>query len=104
MIKIGAHPVCKKFIISLPKFAKGQVDHSLRLLRTYGYELRMPQSKKIDSNLYELRVRGALPVRLLYCFINQNAYLLHGFIKKSNQIPKKELLTVKKRLRFLTFI
>lgn len=62
----------------------------------------MPQAKKLDQNLFELRIKGLLEVRLLYCFYQREAVILHGFKKKSQKTPRKELLTVQKRMQTLT--
>jgi phage-related protein len=62
----------------------------------------MPQTKKVAGNLYELRVGGKLHVRLFYSFVNREACLIHGFIKRSNKIPSKELKIARQRLKLLT--
>lgn len=63
----------------------------LQLLEDYGAFLRMPHSKHIENGIYELRTRGKQEVRLLYCFRNHNYYVLHGFVKKSQKTPRKEI-------------
>ncbi len=53
------------------------------------------------KNIYELRVLGGLSVRIFYTFYNDNIWVLHAFIKKSQKIPKKELEIVINRLSYL---
>lgn len=52
-------------------------------------------SKKIEGakNLFELRIKGKNKnVRIFYCFKkNRMIILLHGFVKKSQKIPSREL-------------
>ncbi len=52
-------------------------------------------SKKIKGakNLFELRIKGKyVIVRLFYCYRkNKIIIVLHGFIKKSQKTPRKEL-------------
>ena len=72
------------------------------MLGTYSYLLGMPFSKKITRNLYELRILGSVHIRVFYTFHKDNIVLLHGFIKKTNKIPQKELLTAKNRIKSLT--
>lgn len=60
--------------------------------------LREPYCKKIDRNLFELRILDSAPIRILYMFHNTSFVLLHAFIKKSNKISKNHLSTGK-RLR-----
>lgn len=71
------------------------------LLEAFGPRLGMPQSKKINHRLFELRITGKQPVRLIYTFHRGSAILLHGFIKKSEKIPLKEILLAKAKLLVL---
>lgn len=83
-----------------PTVAK--ITHILDLLEKFGSFLTIPHSKKLASNLYELRIRGEQEVRILYSFINKKIYLLHAFRKQSQKTPKKELNTASERLKLLT--
>jgi phage-related protein len=48
-----------------------------------------------------LRIRGIHEVRILYAFHKSIIVLLHGFIKKSSKIPKKELQIAKRKVNQL---
>jgi phage-related protein len=74
------------------------------LLEKFGRGLTLPHSKKIDNEIYELRIRGRQEVRFFYAFQKANIALLHGFIKKSDKIPQREINTAINRLRQLTKI
>ncbi len=91
----------EKFLASLKNPALARTLRTLDLLEQFGKELCMPHSKKVVQNLFELRVRGKVEVRLFYCFYKKKAVVLHGFIKKTQQIPHKEINLVKKRLKTL---
>lgn len=91
-----------EFIASLDKSTMGKVPRMIRLVEQFSYELRMPISKKVANGIFELRIKGKQEVRVFYCFFNNNAYLLHGFIKKSSKIPKKELDKAQNKYRDLT--
>ena len=58
-------------------------------------------TKKITGtkNLFELRVKGKnIIVRFFYCYKkNKIIIVLHGFVKKSQKIPPKELALAIKR-------
>lgn len=79
------------FIRSLDEIPLGKVTQAIDLLEEFGSQLRMPHSKHISQNLFELRVKGKQEIRIFYCFGNNNAYLLHGFIKKSQKAPLQEI-------------
>lgn len=62
-----------------------------------------PLSKALGGRLYEIRVRSKKDIaRIIYAFAKgQHVILLHGFIKKTDKIPLKELETAKQRLNKL---
>jgi hypothetical protein len=47
----------EKFINSLEKKTISKTIRTIELLEMFGSELRMPYSKKIDDNIFELRIR-----------------------------------------------
>ncbi len=96
----GNYPV-KDFIHKQNKQTIAKVLHTIELLEEFGPNLRMPYSKKIASNLYELRVSGKEAVRVLYSNIKGIFYLLHAFKKKARKTPKKEIEIALDRLRDL---
>lgn len=71
----------------------------VRLLINNGPFLKPPQSKKLDKNLYELRVTGKNPFRIFYTSKNGTYYLLHIFKKKSQKTPTRELKTAIDRMK-----
>lgn len=93
--KLGA------FINSLDKQGVARVLRTIDLLEMFGNELGLPHSKKVAHHLFELRVRGKQEVRIFYTFHGGDAVLLHGFLKKSQRISKKEIESARNKLRAL---
>ncbi len=91
----------EKFIHSLDKQTIAKVLRVIDLLETFGYQLGLPHSKKVHEHLFELRIRGKQEVRIFYVFHKNEAMLLHGFVKKSERIPKKEMDKALQRLMTL---
>lgn len=91
----------KKFISELEKKTLQKAVRTLDLLEKYGSDLRMPHSKKISSNLFELRVHGSSEVRIFYTFYKNKIILLSGFIKKTQLIPRQLILLAKSKLKSL---
>lgn len=83
----------EEFLLSLEKSTIAKVLRTVDLLEEFGPKLGMPHSKSIGKGLFELRVRGKSDVRIFYCFHKNAIILLHGFVKKSQKTPRKELLT-----------
>lgn len=92
----------EKFLKSLDKTSIARTIHAINFLEKFENQLGMPHSKNIGKGLFELRVRGRREIRVIYTFKNKKAYLLHGFIKKSNRTPPKEIEFAKSKLRNLT--
>jgi phage-related protein len=103
-MQVNIHPEVKKFISSLEEHVHAKVSKNIILLEEFGNTLRWPHSKKITRQLFELRVSGQLEIRIFYCFHQNTAYLLHGFVKKSQKTPLRELRTAQERYKTLTEI
>jgi phage-related protein len=93
----------EQFISSLPESTRLEVFDAISLLDS-GRALEMPLSRNLSSirpGLHELRFRDkAGQVRIIY-FIEKRVaiYLVHGFRKKTQGIPRKELAVILKRLK-----
>ena len=79
------------FIKELSMIEQAEVSHLRELLEGFGHEIRMPYSKKISGDLFELRGKGKTKVRVLYAFRDDSALILHIFIKKTQKIPVREI-------------
>lgn len=89
------------FILSLNEESQLDVLALFRKMETDPFNLGT-LSKKIKGvkNLFELRVKSKnIIIRLFYCYKkNKIIVVLHGFIKKTQKIPIKELeLAIKRK-------
>lgn len=67
-----------------------------------GWPVGMPLARKIADNLWELRSRLRTGIaRTLFTLHAKKLVLLHGFVKKSQKTPAKELAIAKRRLNKL---
>lgn len=66
-----------------------------------GPHLGMPFTRAMGKGLFELRIRGKEGIsRIFYCTVKENKIvMLHGFIKKSQKTPLKELKIAKQRIK-----
>ena len=94
----------EEFIESLQKPTIAKVLRTIDLLEEFGSKLGMPHTKKISARLFELRIRGAQEIRIFYTFHKSQIYLLHGFIKKSERTPQKEIRTALQKLKNLDIV
>jgi len=96
--KRGEKPV-EEFIKCLDESTIAKFIHVADLLEKYGPFLGMPHAKKITAGLYELRIRGKQEIRIIYGFVKEKIFLLHGFKKQTQKTPKKEIETALSRLK-----
>lgn len=80
-----------------------KIKSEIRLLQEYGLSLLSTSKiKKISgfSNLYELRIKTDVQIRLFFGFVSPNIFLIvHGFIKKSQKTPVSDIKTAFNRLK-----
>ena len=83
------------FISSLPKKEEAKTLREIDLLEQKGIYLNFPHSSDIEGykGLRELRIRFSSDnIRIIYFLdIKDTFVLLHGFRKKTQKLPKKEL-------------
>lgn len=65
----------------------------------FGWPVGMPVCRSLGGGLWE--VRSTLPsrriARLIFCMAGGEAFVLHGFIKKTQQTPAANLAMARKR-------
>jgi len=95
----GDTPV-NDFISSLEIKAQSKVRDSIKLLQEFGIKLGPPHVKKLTrTELWELRIVGSDSIRIFYLAISgKNFLLLHGFKKKKDKTPPKEIRIAEDRL------
>lgn len=88
-------------IEALPVGMRASYARLTELLEEFGLELRMPHSRAMGSGLFELRPRGREGIaRVFYCTkVGRKIIILHSFIKKTNETPKRELDIARRRQR-----
>ena len=95
----GGKPV-EEFFDSLETKARLKIVHAIKLLETFGIEGGYPHVKKLTGhNLWEYRILGSDNIRILYVSITGKTFLiLHGFKKKKQKTPNKEIRIAEERL------
>ncbi len=85
------HNAIRKFIDELDLVTKANVAKALGLLEAHGHKISMPVSKPLGHGLFELRIKEIKNIRIIYCFYNNEVWILHIFDKKTNKIERREL-------------
>lgn len=66
-----------------------------------GPNLGMPFTRMLEKDLFELRLKTKEGIsRIFYCTVKQRkVVILHGFIKKNQKTPNKELKIARQRMK-----
>lgn len=89
-------PSVEEFARTFSATVKKEYDDIVTELELNGF-LRMPTGEKIDSNLFAIRIIKAANIRVFYTYGTENrVWGLHGYVKKSQQIPAKEMKQAQK--------
>ncbi|MEI7696440.1 MAG: type II toxin-antitoxin system RelE/ParE family toxin [Chlorobium sp.] len=69
-----------------------------------GPNLGLPYTRPFGERLFEIRARGAEGIGRAFfcCLVDRKVVILHGFIKKTQATPIKELKLARKRLKEIT--
>ncbi len=90
----------KTFVLSLPEGLLARYLRLTDMMIEFGSDLGMPHTRAMGDGLFELRVKSKEGIaRVFYCtVVGKQIVMLHGFIKKSEQTPVKELRLARLRL------
>lgn len=85
-----------EFIESLAPHEHAAALRALDLLVRYGPALSMPHARHVEGKLWELRAGAS---RLFYFLhLGEEFIVLHGYRKKSQQAPRREVETAVRRM------
>jgi phage-related protein len=93
----GNQPV-RDFILERSREDRKEIGSDIFAVQK-GFPLGLPLVEKIDTDLWD--VRSHIPdgiCRIFFTVDQETMVLLHGFVKKTQKIPLKELKTAKSRL------
>ncbi|WP_419167934.1 type II toxin-antitoxin system RelE/ParE family toxin [Candidatus Palauibacter sp.] len=67
----------------------------------FGWPVGMPLTRSLGGGLHEVRSRitGGRIARVLFVIHESRIVLLHGFVKKAQKTPKRDLEIARKRAR-----
>lgn len=90
----------KDFIHSLPEVPKDKVFRAIKPLTEFGLGTHLLNTKKlIGTPLWEVRVLGKYSIRIFFTVVvNGIVLILHGFVKKTQKTPVREIGLAIKRL------
>ena len=96
----GDEPV-RSFLRGLDRQTQARFDWSIEQLRLRNTQAREPLVKHLDGKIWELRRESNTNIfRLLYALLpGRRILFLHGFQKKTQKTPPREIATAHARLQ-----
>ena len=93
----GRAPV-RQWLKSLDKADRKVIGEDIRLVE-FRWPLGMPLVRKMEEHLWEIRshLSGRRIARILFTVNDGKMILLHGFIKKSQKTPQRDLNLARNR-------
>ncbi len=101
MWKITYHTeTVETFVLALPDGLLARYLRLTDMMLVFGPNLGMPYTRAMSDGLFELRVKGKEGIaRIFYCtVVEEKIVMLHGFVKKSQKTPARELRLARERL------
>ena len=96
----GTEPV-REWLKNLDSKSRKIMGEDIKTVQ-FGWPLGMPLVRKMEKNLWEIRVElDKRTARILFTSHDEMMILLHGFIKKSQKTPASDLRLAKQRLATL---
>jgi len=94
----GTEPV-RDWLRGLPASDRKKIGEDIKTVQ-YGWPLGMPLVRKMDKDLWEIRIHLQSRIaRVFFTVSGEIIVLLHGFIKKSQATPKPDLKLAINRMR-----
>jgi phage-related protein len=87
-------------ILAWPDGIQASFTRIAEQMTEHGPNLGMPYTRAFGEGLFEIRAKGREGIgRAFFCMrVGRRVVILHGFIKKTEQTPAKELRTARQRL------
>ena len=94
----GREPV-RQWLQSLPREDKLAIGTDIKTVE-FGWPVGLPVCRSLGRGLWEVRtsLRNRI-ARVLFCVADDTMWLLHGFIKKQQKTPAKDLDLARQRMR-----
>jgi len=95
----GSMPV-REWLLPLSKHDKIEIGADIDIANIeFNWPVGPPQCKHLEDGICEVRSRisSGRTARVLFFIRNDQMFLLHGFIKKTQKTPRQELELAKKR-------
>ena len=91
----------REWVNDLPVGVRAYYARITERMVKLGPHLGMPYTRSMGDDLFEIRAKGPEGIaRIFYCTVVAiRIVVLHGFIKKTDKTPRRELAVARRRLQ-----
>lgn len=95
----GRRPV-REWLLDLPKADRTIIGKDIQKVE-FGWPIGMPYCRPLGAGLWEVRsdLSGGRIARMIFCIVGGEMVLLHGFEKKTQKTPRRDIELALKRKR-----
>ncbi len=94
----GKEPV-RDWLLSLSRDERLRIGTDIKTVE-FGWPVGLPVCRSLGDGLWEVRSSlGNRIARVLFCVAEDTMWLLHGFIKKQQKTPAKDMALARRRQR-----
>lgn len=97
----GRKPV-RDWLLEIDQEDRRVVGHDMQTVE-FGWPIGMPVCRSLGDGLWEVRsdLSNGKIGRIIFCILNGEMVLLHGFIKKTQKTPPQDIELARKRRKEL---
>lgn len=98
----GTEPV-RDWLRGLSRVDRRKIGEDIATVE-YGWPLGMPTCRSMGAGLWEVRtdLESNRIARVLFCIVDDQMVLLHGFVKKTRKTPNSDVDLARKRKKEVT--
>lgn len=91
----------RRAIWSWPESVRASLVRIIERMAQDGPDLGLPYTRAMGEGLFEIRARGKEGIgRAFFCLLSgKRVIVLHGFIKKTEKTPDRDLIVARRRLK-----
>ena len=90
----------RQWVDGLPAGLRAYYARITERMMQYGPYLGMPYVRSLGKGLNEIRAMGKEGIaRVFFATRSEKIVILHGFVKKTDKTPKREMDTARRRLK-----
>ncbi len=95
----GRRPV-REWLLDLPKTDRSVIGKDIQKVE-FGWPIGMPYCRPLGHGLWEVRsdLSGGRITRVMFCIVHGEMVLLHGFEKKTQKTPQRDIDLALKRMK-----